>query len=268
MTFGVREDAVRLKIKWAYKHFLDFYEVLRRFIESDPCGITPERDPQTQEVVYRVTHNVVVPSDLRLMAGDVLQNLRSALDYLACALVAANGGKVSSQIGFPVLEKAPPTPNDEASFARKIKGMRQEAVDLVLCCQPYVSGDKDLWRLHELNRREKHRLLLTVGGFINNWSIAQHIDATNPPLEVMERMGRAFASEDTWTHVRLSSFPLKAGDEVFRDFPNAKVNEKIKFGIQVAVNEAGVCDAEPLLGVLHNSITCVWRIVWKFSGMY
>jgi hypothetical protein len=110
--------------------------------------------------------------------------------------------------------------------------------------------------------------LFTVGGFINNWSITQHIDATNPPLDVMERMGRAYSSEDVWTHVRLESFPLKAGDVLFMDFPNAKVNEKIKFGVQVAINEPGICEAEPLLGVLYASISRVRWLVKQFAGMY
>jgi hypothetical protein len=259
---------VELKIKRAYKHFQDFYQILSDFIDSDPCRIVPERDPNTQEVIYRVGHAIVIPDDLALIAGDVLQNLRTALDYLACALVSANGGKVTSKIGFPIFKNAPVTPGDECTFTRKVEGMRQEAKDLIRACKPYKGGDEVLWRLHELNRREKHRLLFTVGGFINNWSIAQHIDATNPPLEVMERMGRAYVADDTWTQVRFSSFPLNAGDVVFVDFPNAKVNEKIKFGVQIAIDEPGICDAEPLIPVLYTSIVGVRRVVKQFAGMY
>jgi hypothetical protein len=64
------------------------------------------------------------------------------------------------------------------------------------------------------------------------------------------------------------SFPLKAGDVLFVDFPNASVNEKIKFGVQVAINEPGICDAEPLITVLDASIRRVLQVVKRFDGMY
>ena len=257
-----------LKIKWANQHFYNFQRTLFDFQRSDPCGITPERDPNTQEVIYRLSKDVVVPDDLALIAGDVLQNLRSALDYLACSLVLANGGKVTSQTSFPILENVPSTPEEERSFARKVKGMREDAKDLIRACKPYKGGDEVLWRLHELNRRDKHRLLFTVGGFIDNGSITQHIDATQPPLDVMERMARAYASGDNWINVRKVTFPLKAGDVLFIDIPNAKVNEKIKFGVDVAIDEPGICDAEPLVLVLDASIRGALRVVKRFDGMY
>ena len=263
----MRRD-IHLKIKWANHHFRNFQNTLNAFLRSDPCGITPEREPNTHSVFYRVSNDVVVPDDLALIAGDVLQNLRSALDYLACSLVSANGGKVTRQTSFPIVENVPSTPREERTFARKIHGMREEAKDLIRACLPYKGGDDVLWRLHELNRRDKHRLLFTVGGFVDNWNISEHIARTNPPLDVLERMGRAYISDDTWTHVRKVSFPLKAGDVLFVDFPNAPVNEKIKFGVQVAINEPGICDAEPLIAVLDASIRRVLQVVKRFDGMY
>jgi hypothetical protein len=257
----------KLKIQRAYKHFGDFYDLLDAFIKSDPCHIIPERDPNTHEVIYRVGSDIVIDNDLRLIAGDMIQNLRSALDYSACALVLANGGNVGTHTSFPILPDALGTPKGESEFTRKVEGMSDKAKDLIRACKPYQGGNKTLWWLHELNRREKHRLLFAVGGFINNWSITQHIDATNAPLRDVERWGRAYASDEAWAQVRLASFPLKAGDVLFVDRPNAPINKDIKFGVQVAIHEPGICDAEPLVSVLWGSFVVVRGIVETFTGL-
>jgi len=246
------DNDVYLKIKWANYHFLEFQNFFRTWVKSDAYGVAVEIDPHTQEVVYRLRPTFAVPATFALFAGDVIQNLRTALDYLACALVRKNDGKITTQIGFPILKDAPPAPEYEGSLAGKVVGMRKEAIDKIRKTKPYKGGDEVLWRLHCLNNIDKHRLLFTVGAFLDDWSITQHIDATDMPLEQMERLGRAYASEEHWANVRKASFPLKAGDELLRDPPHSKVNENIKFGIQVAINEPGVCEGEPLRLILGS----------------
>jgi len=260
-------DGIQLKIQWADHHFRKVQNLFRHWVRSDAYRIIPEHDLETGEVLYRLSEDFCIPDDFALIGGDMFQNLRSALDYLACALVRANGRDPTNQTGFPILENAPSTPEEKRVFARKVEGMTEEAKDLIRRCEPYHGGDDTLWRLHELNRREKHRLLFTVGAYISNWSITQHAAATEMPLDQLERMGRAYISTETWTTLR-KLCPLKAGDVLLRDPAGTNVNQNLKIEIQIAINETGVCDCEPLFAVLDASIATVARTVKRFAGMY
>jgi hypothetical protein len=259
---------VQSKTQWAEHHFRNFQMELGKFTRSHPYSIVIESDPETQETLYRLAKDFVVPDGLRLMAGDIVQNLRSTLDYLACALVRANGENPTNQTCFPISEDVPTTPEDEKSFSRKVKGMRKDVVDLIRTIKPYRTGDYLLWRLHRLNNIDKHRLLLTCGAFVHNWSITQHIDVTNPPLHILERMARAYAADMNDETSRQVTFALKAGDVLIRDFPNAKRNENIKFFLEVAIDEPGICEREPLSEVLFTSVAKVRQTIKRFGGMY
>jgi hypothetical protein len=258
----------QLKAQWAEQHFKNFQIELRRFTNSHPYSIVIESDPQTQETLYRLKEDFVVPPHLRLIAGDILQHLRSTLDYFASTLVRANGNEPTTHTSFPISDNVPLTPKDEESFSRKIKGVREDAVSLIRKIEPYKAGDYALWRLHRLNNIDKHRLLVTCGTFVHNWSITQHIDATNPDLRELERMARAYAAPDAGLRMKQATFALKAGDVIFCDFPHAKPNKDIKFFIEVAVNEPGVCELEPLSAVLYESIMAVRKTIHRFMGMY
>ena len=262
------DDDVRLKLQWAEHHFRNFQIELGKFTRSHPYTIVIESDPKTQETLYRLARDLIVPSGFRTLAGDILQNLRSALDYLAYALVIANGGKPTTSTMFPISDNGPSSPKYESSFGGKVNGMRQDVVDLIRTVKPYKGGDDVLWRLHRLNNIDKHRLLVTCGAFIHNWSITQHIDVTNPDIQTLDRMARAYAADMNGSQTRVQTFALKAGEIVLRDFPNAKPNENIKFFVEIAVNESGVCECEPLGAVLSASIAKVQQTIKRFDGMY
>ena len=114
---------------------------------------------------------------LALTVGDCLQCFRSALDHLAFELASAftipmtDDTEKSSE--FPILSdvdrhgnfgKGPDKWRD--SRASKVGGMDSAAQALIEGLQPYHRGeayDTDpLWRLHELNRIDKHRVLHVV----------------------------------------------------------------------------------------------------------
>src|SRR6266567_2648133 len=118
------KDSVLLKIEWAEHRINDFKVALDAFKKTNPYGVSSRRDPKTKQVIYYIVEAYPIPPGTRLLAGDVLQNLRTALDYLACELVTVNHGTVTSNTGFPVFD-------DPAKFQSgvggKVKGMRQEA---------------------------------------------------------------------------------------------------------------------------------------------
>ena len=98
-----------------------------------------------------------------LSPGDAIQNARTALDFVAGLLWSkTNVGQWKGY--FPIASgsegyKSPDFLN------RKVKGMREDFIEAISAIEPYKGGKGDsLWRLHELNIRDKHRLLVTVCG--------------------------------------------------------------------------------------------------------
>jgi hypothetical protein len=262
-------DAVTHKLQWAEKRLREL-EVLLNVFRSHHQRVIIERDPETNEILYKLRDDPVIDPAIPLLAGDVFQHLRTVLDYVACGLVIANGEEPTTQTCFPIFKKAPVSSDDKASFARKVKGMRKEAIDLIELIKPYKGGNPYLWPVHELNRREKHRLLFTVGAYVDDMGISQHIDVTSPPLYVVERMARAYTNPQVWAEIRKATCPLKAGSLLFVDAPQSKPNPDIKISIQVALDEPGIFEGgpPPLLSTVFSAFNGVQKVVRKFAGMY
>ncbi|HEV1993428.1 MAG TPA: hypothetical protein VGR03_03760 [Candidatus Acidoferrum sp.] len=249
---GVNSHSWRLKIRWANKHIENLKASLDA-VESHPYPVTVKRDPKTRERVYYATKVPDISSEFALSAGDILHNLRSALDHLACGLVRANGGTITNSTEFPIIEYAPRTDRDKARLAGKIEGIRQEAKDYILSIQPYRQGNaaSALGRLHKLNIRDKHRLLLTFATAMTKFNIGQHWRATRVGT------GQGYIP-DHWV---MSMVPLlEEGQKLLVDPPNAKVNENPDVRLQIMVNEIGVCEGEPLIQVLKTSLYWVQGI--------
>lgn len=171
-------DDAALKIDWAETHIEQLDSVLNTFIETNPYKVLPKRDAKSKEIRYYLAEKGDVPPEIRLLTGDILQNLRTALDYAMCTLVEANGGKIGGGTGFPILDDEPITPEDEARFLGKMKGARDEVIQYVREVAPYKATNYALWRLHRLNIIDKHRLLLTAGLAMTEFNMGQHMRAT------------------------------------------------------------------------------------------
>jgi hypothetical protein len=111
-----------------------------------------------------------VPPSIQTAIGNVLFNLRSALDHLACQLVIANGGVpefvTPPLTAFPVWAERL-TQNGGIKDLRIAGGVSPQVLAKVEGLQPYNRPDDPtldpLWILTELNNIDKHRLLLVVG---------------------------------------------------------------------------------------------------------
>src|SRR5579863_169632 len=97
-----RADLIRLKIKRADKHIAELQAAILAFKATNPHEVTAKRDPNTRKLIYYVHKADPVPDDIALIAGDVLQNLRSAVDHLAYQLVLVAGGTPDIQTSFPI----------------------------------------------------------------------------------------------------------------------------------------------------------------------
>lgn len=99
-------------------------------------------------------------------AGDVIHNLRSALDHLAWELSKWETGEPGDPIRccFPIGWSPD---NYEAMKGRAIAGMAPEAKKAIDNLCPYKDGiaisSEPLWKIHHLDIVDKHRHILIAG---------------------------------------------------------------------------------------------------------
>ncbi len=256
----MRPDDVHLKVEWAYKHIEELHSALDAFINSDPYSVSVKTNPETGHHIYYVSKISDVSPDILLLAGDILQILRSALDYLVYALVIANNGTPTKQTGFPIFDNFPLTPDQQTAFAGKIKGMRDDAKSMIQSLDPYKGRNNPLWRLHALNIIDKHRFILTGGVTTWEFNVGQHLTEIGIASPTTN-------STDVWVKP-LNPQPIELGQELLIDSPDMKVNKNIQFKFHVAFNEPGICVGEPMILVLRQSLNVVRNIVEKFAGYF
>jgi hypothetical protein len=181
---------------------------------------------------------------------------------LAYQLVLVGTGQSGpfNYVYFPIFDSAQ---KYESGKTGQIKGMRQDAIDAIDAIKPYKGGNDALWQLHKLNIVDKHRLLVTVGsGF-------QSVDA-GPTLM---RGLRSLIPDDQIPHFSLfirpqdTLFPLKAGDELFIDQPDAEPNQHQQFRFSVAISEPRVIEGEALIETLHQMVDLVDHLVPIFRPL-
>jgi hypothetical protein len=261
-TASERLHDARQKVERAKQHIVDLNGVIRSFLDSTPYKVGPERDPQTREMTYCVTSVAPTPPAIPVLAGEVFQHLRSALDYLACQLVRANRKRPTTQTAYPIADSAA----KYKSFSpKKVAGMSAGAVSFIEATKPYKGGINDLWVLHKLNNIDKHRLLLTVGSALRSANIGAHMGRTMQKLwgELVDD-GSTVPTFDLYVKPADRVCPLQPGDVLFRDGPETTFNEKMDFRFEIALNEKRVAEGQPLLETVDKTLHLVEGLLNNF----
>ena len=248
MTVDKRIATIRVKIERAQKHFCDLEDARNRFIDSKSYRIERESDPQTGNNIYHVFDIQNSPVEIGLIAGDVIHNLRSALDHLAYQLVLINGEVPTKQTAFPVFDD---TTKYKAGLAGKVKGMAQRAIDAVGATEPYQDGKgAGLWVLHYLDIADKHHELLT------------------PLINVT---GASFTIPGFWERgyrgvggVSFPNFgkPLKDGDVIATR--EAEMDNDMNLSLDLAFTEPEVIEGKSVIETLQRLVDLVDSIILSF----
>jgi len=231
------------KVNRAEKHFRELHDVLDKFRESKPYVFAPAYDPHTgRQIGWEVVVANEVPTELPLIFGDILHNLRSALDHMANAAVAANGAIPDCNTAFPIYNSAS---EFESKCVRKIKGIGEQAVDIIRSVQPYkgASNGDVVWRLHQLDIIDKHRTLLTCG-----------VSARG--LIEIPHAGQ-----------KQALFPMKVGHRFTVKSGYFEMEQEKRPAFDIALNEPQIMEAEPVVLVARMAFQRVWRIFQKFAQL-
>jgi hypothetical protein len=256
-------DRVRVKIVRAIEHQRGLVEAVRAFLSSSPYRVSTKTDPATRRLIYYVESVQDTPVEISSIIGDILQNLRSALDHLAFELfMVGTLGKAGAgrHVCFPIFDDAN---GYNSNAAGRLKGVSANVIAAIDATKPYRGGNDVLWRIHRLNNIDKHRFLVTVGSAFRSLDLGAHMQQKmselKPELAKIEFPPLFFKPAD-------KMFPLKPGDELFLDAPDAKPNPKMQFRFEIALGENGVIEGEPLIETLQSMIGTVDNLVRGFAN--
>lgn len=254
------------KINRSKKLLDELKTACKYFSDSHPYKIATKRNPQTNQLIYYLLEIKEVPPNIALISGDVVQNLRSALDHLAYSLFVkeTKNRVLGTHIYFPIEKDAQ---TYETEKTRKTRGISQQVLNIIDRIKPYKGGNDNLWRIHELNRIDKHRLLLTIttkssfesldiGAYMSTHMKNSFHDLNIPQISLFIRPADKL-------------FPLKVGDELFIGGPNDKEIPamEFRFNLIIALNEEGIVEGEPLIELLQSLINEVEKLIPIFDPL-
>jgi hypothetical protein len=142
-----------------------------------------ERGRITQIHTHIIIHNP--PMEIGTIVGDVVHNLRAALDLMACDLVR-NGGGNPNNVYFPFCDKP-------EELARKLKDKNfhragARAISLLEELKPYRGGNAALRAIHDMDVQDKHQTLIPIwtqsSGELMAFRVSETFEITEAPWPV------------------------------------------------------------------------------------
>jgi len=247
-----RLTAIHDRLLRADENIEEIRGALRVFHGSDAYNLRAELDLDDDQGLHLL--GALIPPPLRVftLVGDILHELRSALDHLAWQMVRENGGEPDDSTYFPILpvprdapQKGPnrgkhPLPNVQGGVSDAARAVLEEA-------QPYKWGDDyakhPFWVLNWLNIRDKHRHIAIRG-----------VDMTNIVVGVGLRPLGAF----TMTVRTLGASEHGAECEFVPD--DSEVDVKVTGTLQVSFHEIAGGPKRPLFETITQMRDAVWEV--------
>jgi hypothetical protein len=160
----------RTKLAWAQTHIDALTERTKAYLASKPYDLSHTVDERRGDQVLAIARVEPIPAEWSLVLGDIVHNLRSALDALVYALARAHLGRTPTdtearQIQFPIVDR----PDQwEGECKRWLRHIAPAAQLLIERCQPYHDANPRevhlLAALRDLSNIDKHRhLIVTLG---------------------------------------------------------------------------------------------------------
>lgn len=251
-------EHLMVKVDRASQHISDLNEAVMSFHKSGPYIFSHEDSTGLRQRAFYVRFKKPISPRWAGLIGDALQNLRSALDHLATHLVDIGSEPRVKLPCYPIFESAQ---KYESGKLRKIGGARPDAIKAIDATEPYVGGKSwALWDLHQLNNRDKHRLLIPVRGGLLSYSF---------PKSEYEKVLKAVDSgvpgsqSQPWLKMASSSTFLQDGDPLLC-MPIEECQENMQFKIGIVFENPDAVKGKQVLPTLENMARIVREIVLDF----
>ena len=145
------------------------------FEEEGRCNVTLERSAYPDEFV-----------EWSVTIGEIVHNLRSALDHLVWQLVRDNGNQPSEANSFPIVSLANRDDWERIS-KNKLKGVSDEMKERIRRIQPFAVGARydvtALSRLNHLSNVDRHRRSLQLTRSITGLKGDRNSDDDSDPYQ-------------------------------------------------------------------------------------
>jgi hypothetical protein len=252
MRVMAKGESIELRLRHAGDHLMTLEEAVKKFRAHSPPPVTFHWRENTVDQTTRTYHatarvNEEPPSGLALIVGDVLHNMRSALDHAVWR--AADEEKRGKWTAFPIALKS-----REWKKSRALEGVPSDLVRRARALQPFVEMPGDPKRhplaiLAKLSNIDKHRTLHTFA-----LSRTGEVVRTGEDVEVL-----------MWT---LRQRPLATGKEAMGFTARLKrpggawvVNPEADYevGIETASGPA------PMLSTLRQCLSRVREVIDRFE---
>jgi hypothetical protein len=234
------------KLRASQRHGKAFGEELRRYVEANKnCLKFITKPPSTDQVL--VATLLPIPEDLSIILGEIAQQIRSALDILACDLARWSGATNTNDVYFPIA-KTKEGYLDKRS-RNKIKKLKPELQNMIDDIAPY--GDNILVALNTLASTDKHQTLLGVIPSIkdSDWTAFGRGD-----VEVVELSFRT-PTADEYHEVELLRLPASTPIELL----HLKLKCQVVFRVEPVVGK-------PVLEILTQMGRSVQDIIRRFEA--
>jgi len=154
----------RARITEAKAQYGELMSVFMGWMESGGIGVRTIRHPQFAMYRWEVAVTTEPAKNLSLMAGQIINNIRSALEYVAFQVYLVAGGepdgKLADKVAFPIVNTSDPW---DSVVKKKVPGVWPEAADLMKAAQPFSQTGEEvnaLPTLRGLGGTDKHRNLV------------------------------------------------------------------------------------------------------------
>jgi hypothetical protein len=154
-------DGASAKIDRAAEHLNTLSVEASRFLDPPPWDLYGEILHDPDRLAVTVGQKKEPPLRLGAIFGDVMQNLRSSLDYVVNELVVLNGEEPTDRTAFPIIPETPKKIFKNAT-EQQLEGVADDPKKLIEELQPYNRTDAErdaLIIVQEFSNRDKHRTI-------------------------------------------------------------------------------------------------------------
>ena len=242
-------ESARLKIERANKHIQDLHQSMQAITHKQSYIPAIQHNSETGEYQLKITGAQVVV-DWSLALGDVVHNLRTALDHVVWELVATITKQTPSKwVRFPFQKTRPEL---VGTINRgEIKSIGTDLIDLIVDeIKPYDGGNDPLVALHRMDIMDKHHSLISV---ISQMDFDGLVIALMKSGEIRTLPVRMMGEQDYIALATAAEFKLADhGNTTF----------------QVLFKEGGAFKDKPVIPTLHNMSQVVSSIVDVIEKAY
>lgn len=277
-----------LKIRRARQHLEWIDTHLQPWIQGDAHThwLEPNTDAPSEARVMAKLTKEPRPYPLSVRIGEFLHNMRSALDLLAYELALAYTQPLPDEIAesseFPIFGDEDRQGNGGVGSANfsllkrngdpapghglyKIRGMDPAAQTIVEGLQPYHRSadfrEHPLWKLHELDRINKHRLLHVVAAAgVLTLAVDAGADMNDFPYERIESFSGKTLNTEIATNVGILTKRASFSADPVKVHPQASV-EVIIDGIPSLAVMDETFNGPPVILTLTEIYNYVWTDV-------